>query len=120
MRIAPPRAGMRWGELFAARSGGEVPDGSRLPKRAEFLYPEYHLVVMRECCHPVSTVMARHIERQLERWPRPRWVTFVDLSGACIRVRAGAIEGLEHSTPETRELWRRFREEWEQEDPPGL
>src|SRR5437867_11724734 len=87
MRIAPPRAGMRWGELFAARSGGEVPDGSRLPKRAErpaglldggamverqsreerpeqerveFLYPEYHLVVMRECCHPVSTVMARH------------------------------------------------------------
>ena len=89
-------------------------------ERVEFLYPEYHLVVMRECCHPVTTVMARHIERQLERWPRPRWVTFVDLSGARIRVRAGAIEGLEHSTPETRELWRRFREEREQEDPPGL
>ena len=84
------------------------------------LYPEYHVLVMRECCHPVSTVMARHVERQLDRWPRPRWVTFVDLSGARIRVRADAIESLAHSNPETREMWRRFRAERELEQPPGL
>ncbi len=82
------------------------------------LYPEYHVLVMQECCHPVSTVMARHVERQLDR--RPRWVTFVDLSGARIRVRADAIESLEHSNPETREMWRRFRAERELEQPPSL
>ena len=93
---------------------GERPEDTR----PESLYPEYHVLVMRQCVHAVSTVMARHVERQLDRWPRPRWVTFVDLSGARIRVRADAIEGLEHSTPESRELWRRFREEREREDPP--
>ena len=85
--------------------------------RPELLYPEYHVLVMRECNHAVSTVMARHVERQLDRWPRPKWVTFVDLSGARIRVRTAAIEGMEHSTPESRELRRRFREEREREEP---
>ena len=93
---------------------GEQPEEAR----QEALYPEYHVVVMRQCAHAVSTVMARHIERQLDRWPRPRWVTFVDVSGARIRVRTDAIEGLEHSTVESRDLWRRFRKERDREEPP--
>ena len=86
--------------------------------RLESFFPHYHLVVMRQCSHMVSTVMARHIERELDRWPRPRWIRFVDITGARFRVRADAIEGLEQSTPESRELLRRFREERDREDPP--
>ena len=84
----------------------------------EVLYPEYHLLVTRRCHYPVSSVMVVHVERQLRRWPRPRWVTFVDLSGARVRVRASAIEGFEQSTPESRALYRRVREEWDREEEP--
>lgn len=88
--------------------------------RLESFFPDYHLVVMRQCSHMVSTVMARHIERELDRWPRPCWIRFVDVTGARFRVRAEAIEGLEQSTPESRELLRRFREERDREDPPEI
>jgi len=84
----------------------------------EVLYPEYHLLVTRRCNYPVSAVMVVHVERQLRRWPRPRWVTFIDLSGARVRVRAAAIEGFEQSTPESRALYRRVREEWDREEEP--
>jgi hypothetical protein len=87
-------------------------------ERVEPFFPDYHVVVLRQCSYLVSTAMARHIECELDRWPRPRWITFVDLAGARYRVRAEAIESLEQSTPESRELWRRFREERDREDPP--
>ena len=86
--------------------------------RLESFFPEYHLVAMRQCSHMVSTVMARHIEQELDRRPQPRWITFVDVAGARFRVRADAIEGLEQSSPESRKLLRRFREERDREDPP--
>ena len=86
--------------------------------RLESFFPDYHIVVMRQCSHMVSTVMARHIERELDRWPRPRWITFVDVTGARFRVRAEAIEGIEQSTRESRDLLRRFRDERDREDPP--
>ena len=86
--------------------------------RLESFFTDYHIVVMRQCSHMVSSVMARHIERELDRWPRPRWITFVDVGGARFRVRAEAIEGIEQSSPESRDLLRRFREERDREDPP--
>ncbi len=63
----------------------------------------------------VSVVMARHIERRLDRWPVPVWVSFVDLFGARIRIRAGLIQSLTQSTGEQRaasgELSRRLARE---------
>lgn len=81
-------------------------------------HPGYHVVVTRQFNYVVSTVMARHIERELDRWPRPRWITFVDVAGARFRVRADAIEGIEQSSQESRDLLRRFRQERDREDPP--
>ena len=58
----------------------------------EVLYPEYFVVLTPYCPYPVSAVMLEHVERQLNRWPRPRWVTFVDLAGA--RVPAARVGDL--------------------------
>ena len=63
----------------------------------------------------VSTEMARFIEACLEADPAPRWVKFVDLTGASIRLRARLIESISQSTAEQRAseraLDRRLRRE---------
>ena len=82
------------------------------------LHAGYHIVVTQQGNYIVSTVMAQHIERELDRWPRPRWITFVDVVGARVRIRARLIEGFEQSSVETRELWRLWRRQREQEVPP--
>ncbi len=81
------------------------------------LHAGYHVVVTQQGHYIVSTIMARHIEEQLDRWPRPRWITFVDVAGARLRIRARLIEGLEQSSVETRALWRLWRKQREQEVP---
>ena len=83
--------------------------------RAEDLYPEFWVVGTASNSWVVSDVMARHVERSLDAWPRPRWVTFVDLGGSRVRLRTGAVEGVSQSTPETRALWRRFCAERDRE-----
>jgi hypothetical protein len=85
-------------------------------RSVEVLYPRYWVVATVSCVYPVSPVMARLVEQQLDRWPRPRWVRFVDMSGAVVRLRNGAIESVEQSDPETRSLRRRFAEERDRED----
>jgi len=50
----------------------------------------------------VSAVMARHIERMLDRVPAPGWVTFVDLFGGRVRLRADVIQSVAQSTEEQR------------------
>lgn len=50
----------------------------------------------------VSGVMARHIEQMLDREPVPGWITFVDLFGARIRVRAVVIQSVAQSTGDQR------------------
>jgi hypothetical protein len=76
-----------------------------------------HFVVSADCstwC--VSTEMARFIEACLEADPAPRWVKFVDLTGARIRLRARLIDSISQSTAEQRAseraLQRRLRREW--------
>jgi hypothetical protein len=60
--------------------------------------------------------MARFIEACLEADPAPRWVKFVDLTGARIRLRARLIDSISQSTAEQRAseraLQRRLRREW--------
>jgi len=80
------------------------------------MYPQYWVVATASSMFPVSAVMARQVERTLDRWPRLAWVRFVDLSGAVVRLRAGVIESVEQSDPETRALRRRFVEERSREE----
>ena len=89
-------------------------------QRAEgtvLLHQDHHIVATAQFNYIVSTVMARHIEKELDRRPRRQWITFVDVSGARIRIRTSVIEGLEQSSLESRELWRRWREQRRKEEP---
>ena len=56
----------------------------------------------------VSTEMARHVEASLDTEPMPRWVTFVDVTGARVRLRAGSVESVTQRSVEQRALGRRF------------
>jgi hypothetical protein len=59
-----------------------------------------YFVVAADCCTwCVSTTMARSIEQSLDGRPRPKWVTFVDLTGARIRLRARQIEYIGQCPP---------------------
>ncbi len=59
---------------------------------------------------PVSTRMATHILRELDRWFPPRWIRFVDLSGAAIQVRPREIVDVTQCSADQRaqrrEFWR--------------
>ena len=95
-----------------------VPDGSPVELALrEAIMAGYHVVVTRQFSYVVSTVMARHIERELDRWPRPRWITFVDVAGGRVKVRRELIECLEQSSTETRALWRLWRKQRDNEVP---
>ena len=82
------------------------------------LHRDHHIVETTSFNYIVSTVMAQHIEQELDRWPRPRWVTFVDVCGSRVKLRSSMIQGLAQSSLETRELWRKWREQRRTETPP--
>lgn len=56
----------------------------------------------------VSTEMARYIDATLDADPLPRWVTFVDLTGARVRVRADTIASLTQRSAQQRALTRLY------------
>jgi hypothetical protein len=56
----------------------------------------------------VSTEMARHIDKTLDADPLPRWITFVDLTGARVRLRADSIESLTQRSAQQRALTRLY------------
>ena len=56
----------------------------------------------------VSTEMARHIDETLDADPLPRWITFVDLTGARVRVKADSIESLTQRSAQQRAVTRAF------------
>jgi hypothetical protein len=67
-------------------------------------------LVCAECGHwQVSATMARAIEQQLNRWLVPRWVTFVDLSGARIRIRTSEVRSVSQCYAEHRSAERTLR-----------
>lgn len=83
------------------------------------LYPDYFYLATKDWSYTVSREMARHIERELRR-PLARWIVFVDIAGARVRVRSRMILALEQSSPETRDAWRKFRaERGREEESPG-
>ncbi|MBX7120282.1 MAG: hypothetical protein K1X31_14920 [Gemmatimonadaceae bacterium] len=82
---------------------------------------DYHWLTAKGLGVPVSAATARAIERQLAREPAPEWLTFRDLSGSRIRIRAALIERLTECTAAQRAADRAFqraREKEEREDPP--
>jgi hypothetical protein len=56
----------------------------------------------------VSTEMARHLDACLDADPLPHWITFVDVTGARVRLRADSIASLTQRSVEQRALGRRF------------
>ncbi len=86
-------------------------------QREEPLYPEYWMVETPFTCYSVSTPIARVIQRELGRWPRRRWISFVDISGARVLLQANWILSLEQSSPDIRAMWRRIAKERKQENP---
>jgi hypothetical protein len=68
----------------------------------------YFVLCTREANWYVSTGMARTIESELQAAGADGWITFVDLTGARIRVRAGLIQYLAQCYAENRARERRF------------
>ena len=119
-----------------ARSGREVPEGPRLPNGTErssratedtveeqeqtkaTRYSEYFVLETSAGSWSISRRMAEFIESELDRWPRRRWIRFIDLTGATVRVRLELIRVLRQSSPDIRNEWRRFKEERKREEPP--
>lgn len=95
--------------------------GNNQEERAEEKprYPDFFYVATQDWSYTVSREMARHVERELAR-PLSRWITFVDIAGARVRLRSRMILALEQSSPETRDAWRQFRaERGREEESPG-
>ena len=85
--------------------------------REEQRYSEYFVLESGAGEWVISRRMAEFVENELDRWPRPRWVTFVDLLGARVRVRVDLIRAIRQSSPAIRGEWRRFKHERQQEAP---
>lgn len=116
-----------------ARSGREVPEGPRLPKgmersgraigearmeheREEKRYSDYFVLDIGSFSSwMISREMAAFVERELDRWPRPRWIKFVDVAGARVRLRSELIRSLRQSSAEIRDEYRRFSRERDEE-----
>jgi hypothetical protein len=92
------------------RTDEQFEEGAARPRAVD-----HFVVVADECAWFVSTEMARFIEACLETEPCPRWVTFVDLTGARIRLRARLIESVQQSTAEQRAAQRAFYRALERE-----
>jgi hypothetical protein len=56
----------------------------------------------------VSREMAQAIEATLNQTPTPRWVTFVDFTGARVRVRTRLVQYIRQCTAEQRAMARAF------------
>lgn len=77
---------------------------------------DYFAINGRNCgWWPVSTTMARHVLRQLDRVIPPRWIQFVDLSGATVRVRPDEIADVTQCSAEQRASRRAFRDALQEE-----
>jgi hypothetical protein len=90
------------------------PRSRTLPERLQSWAPEY-FVLRASQDWIVSAETVAWIERLLNRrWRRPRflrprWIRFVDITGAAVRIELDSIYWIKQSTPSSRELWRRFK-----------
>ncbi len=80
-------------------------------------YTEYFVLASYADEWMISRRMAEFVEDELDRWPRPRWIRFIDMMGASVRLRADLIKAVRQSSLEIRGEWRRFKDERKQEAP---
>jgi len=80
-------------------------------------YAEYFVLASYAGDWMISRRMAEFVEEELNRWPRRRWITFVDVLGARVRLRAEMIKAVRQSSPLIRGEWRRFKAERLEEAP---
>jgi hypothetical protein len=80
-------------------------------------YGEYFVLESSAGDWMISRRMVEFVESELDRWPRRRWICFVDLLGARVRLRTELIKALRQSSPAIRGEWRRFKDERHQEAP---
>ena len=75
----------------------------------------YFEVSTKETNWWVSATMARFIESRLDARRPPVWVTFVEITGARVRVRCSEILSLSESSPDqraaSRAVWRNLKRE---------
>ena len=71
---------------------------------------DYFVVLASDAYWYVSARMARYIESRLDRFPRPRWIAFVDVFGARVRVRSDLVEAVHQSYRDQRAASRAFRD----------
>jgi len=83
---------------------------------ATLMHENHFVVHTGHCSWWVSTEMARHIERALDARRPARWTTFVDVTGARIRILTDATYCVEQCTAEQRAIWRQIREARDAED----
>jgi hypothetical protein len=69
---------------------------------------DYFVVVTETWNWYISREMAQAVEAMLDETPSPRWVMFVDLTGARVRIRARLVQCVFQCTAEQRELDRAF------------
>jgi hypothetical protein len=79
---------------------------------------DYYVVVAQLSTWFVSPEAAARIGAVLDRRWRPRWIKFVDLTGARAWVRTDAIESVSESTEHQRERDRAFQDARRREDDP--
>ena len=70
---------------------------------------EYFVVETSQYWFAVTRETAQRIERLLDRWWGPRWITFTDLYGARRRILRSAVDFISDSTPSQRAAGRAFR-----------
>ena len=73
------------------------------------LADEYFVIETPQYWFAVSRETAHSIERLLDRWWGPRWITFIDIYGARRRILRSAVDFISESTPSLRAAGRAFR-----------
>lgn len=69
---------------------------------------DYFVLSTRDTCWCLSMVMARAVEQELVCAAPESWITFVDLTGSRVRLRAGLVQSLAQCYAENRAEERRF------------
>ena len=85
-------------------------------EREEKRYSDYFVVDIGSFSSwMISREMAAFVERELDRWPRPTSIKFVDVAGARVRLRSELIRSVRQSSAEIRGEYRRFSRERDEE-----
>jgi hypothetical protein len=81
----------------------------------QLLARDYFVISTLRDSWAVSSRMAQHVEACIDATPAARWVRFVDLAGARVRLATRWIESVAQCTAEQRDVMRAFRRAREQE-----